>query len=114
MFYPVNKSAVVLHEQRHCGGNLRLWRSRSPFVVCTIIRVFGALRGLVQTGYCAGHMLTAQCRSRIGRKTIRNGPVVAPVGPLATINCEPRQTRKGAAAAMDSGAGVWRAGVTSI
>jgi hypothetical protein len=40
--------------------------------------------------------------------------MVAPVGPLATINCEPRQTRKGAAAAIDSGAGVWRAGATTI
>ena len=40
--------------------------------------------------------------------------MVAPVGPLATINCEPRQAWKGAAATMDSGAGVWRAGVTSI
>ena len=39
--------------------------------------------------------------------------MVAPVGPLATTNCEPRQTRKGAAAAMDSGAGVWRAGVAT-
>ncbi len=41
------------------------------------------------------------------------GSMVALVGPLATINCEPRQTRKGAAAAIDSGAGVWRAGVTT-
>ena len=40
--------------------------------------------------------------------------MVAPVGPLATINCEPRQTRKGTAAAMDSGAGVWRAGAATI
>jgi hypothetical protein len=40
--------------------------------------------------------------------------MVVPVGPLATINCEPRQTRKGAAAAMDSGAGVWRAGAATI
>jgi hypothetical protein len=28
-------------------------------------------------------------------------------GPLATIRCEPRQARKGAAAAADSSAGVW-------
>ena len=40
--------------------------------------------------------------------------MVVPVGPLATINCEPRQTRKGAAAAMDPGAGVWRAGAATI
>jgi len=39
---------------------------------------------------------------------------VAPAGPLATTSCEPRQARKGAAAAMDSGAGVWRAGVATI
>ena len=37
--------------------------------------------------------------------------MVVPVGPLATINCEPRQTRKGAAAATDSGAGERWAGV---
>ena len=29
-----------------------------------------------------------------------------PTGPLATTSCEPRQARKGAAAAADSGAGV--------
>ncbi len=40
--------------------------------------------------------------------------MVAPAGPLATISCEPRQARKGAAAATDSGAGVWRAGVATI
>jgi len=39
--------------------------------------------------------------------------MVTPAGPPATISCEPRQTRKGAAAAMDSGAGVWRAGVAT-
>ncbi len=33
--------------------------------------------------------------------------MVSRVGPLATINCEPRQARKGAAAAVDSGAGMW-------
>lgn len=32
--------------------------------------------------------------------------MVACIGPLATISCEPRQARKGAAAAADSGAGV--------
>ena len=40
--------------------------------------------------------------------------MVAPVGPLATTSCEPRQARKGAAAAAKSGAGVWRAGAASI
>ena len=29
------------------------------------------------------------------------------IGPLATIDCEPRQARKGAAVTIDSGAGVW-------
>ena len=34
-------------------------------------------------------------------------------GPLATIDCGPSQARKGAAATMDSGAGVWLAEVTT-
>ena len=34
-------------------------------------------------------------------------------GPLATISCEPRQARKGAAATAGSGAGVWLVWVTS-
>ncbi len=29
------------------------------------------------------------------------------IGPLATIDCEPRQARKGAAVTVDAGAGVW-------
>jgi len=29
------------------------------------------------------------------------------IGTLATRNCEPSQARKGAAAAVDSGAGMW-------
>ena len=33
-----------------------------------------------------------------------------PTGPLATTSCEPRQAWKGAAAAADSGAGVWLVG----
>ncbi len=33
--------------------------------------------------------------------------MVALSGPLASISCEPGQARKGAAAAVDSGAGVW-------
>ena len=33
--------------------------------------------------------------------------MVARIGPLATISREPGQARKGAAAAVDSGAGVW-------
>ena len=40
--------------------------------------------------------------------------MVAPVGPLATTSCEPRQARKGAAAAVASGAGVRRVGVTTL
>jgi len=39
---------------------------------------------------------------------------VAPVGLPATICCEPRQARKGAAAATDSGAGERWAGVAII
>jgi DNA polymerase III subunit gamma/tau len=34
--------------------------------------------------------------------------MVVRVGPPATIGCEPRQARKGATVAADSGAGVWR------
>jgi len=40
--------------------------------------------------------------------------MVACAGPLATIGCEPRQARKGAAAAADSCAGVWLVQVASI
>ena len=40
--------------------------------------------------------------------------MVALAGLPATIPCEPRQARKGAAAAMDSGAGGGLAGVASI
>ena len=43
-----------------------------------------------------------------------HGSVVAPVGLPATICCEPRQARKGAAAAADSGAGERWAGVAII
>jgi len=39
--------------------------------------------------------------------------MAACAGPLATISCEPRQARKGAAAAVDSGAGVWLVQVAS-
>ncbi len=40
---------------------------------------------------------------------IRRSSMVAFVGPLATISCEPRQARKGATVTVDSGAGVWLA-----
>ncbi len=40
--------------------------------------------------------------------------MVACIGPLATVNCEPGQARKGAAAAVDLGAGVWLVRVASI
>ncbi len=33
--------------------------------------------------------------------------MVARIGPPATISCKPRQARKGATVAVDSGAGVW-------
>ena len=39
--------------------------------------------------------------------------MVAPVGPLATIDCELRQAWKGATVAIDSCAGVWLMGVAS-
>ena len=42
------------------------------------------------------------------------GSEAAPVGLPATIRCEPRQARKGAAAATDSGAGERWAGVATI
>jgi hypothetical protein len=49
-----------------------------------------------------------------GMSTQTRGSVVAPVGLPATICCEPRQTRKGAAATTDSGAGDRWAGVAII
>ncbi len=42
------------------------------------------------------------------------GSMVAPVGLPATICCEPRQARKGAAAAADSGAGERWVGAATI
>ena len=49
-----------------------------------------------------------------GLSSRSSGSVVAPVGLPATICCEPRQARKGAAAAADSGAGERWAGVATI
>ena len=49
-----------------------------------------------------------------GLSTQSCGSVVAPVGLPATICCEPRQARKGAAATADSGAGERWAGVATI
>ena len=40
--------------------------------------------------------------------------MVARIGPSATTNCEPRQARKGAAAAVASGAGVWLIGAATL
>ena len=40
--------------------------------------------------------------------------LVACIRPLATISCEPRQARKGAAVTVDLGAGVWRVWAASI
>ncbi len=40
--------------------------------------------------------------------------MVVRAGPLATILCEPRQARKGATVAVDSGAGVWLVRAASI
>jgi len=39
--------------------------------------------------------------------------MAAPVGPPATTSCEPRQARKGAAAAVASGAGARPVGVAA-
>lgn len=39
--------------------------------------------------------------------------MVACIGSLATIDCEPRQVRKEAAVAVDSGAGMWLIQVAS-
>jgi len=39
--------------------------------------------------------------------------MVAIIGPFATISCEPRQARKGAAATVNLGAGVWLIVVTT-
>ena len=36
------------------------------------------------------------------------------IGPLAVVSGEPRQARKGAAAATDPGAGVWLVGVATF
>ena len=36
------------------------------------------------------------------------------IGPPATTSCEPRQARKGAAAAVASGAGVWLVGTATL
>ena len=40
--------------------------------------------------------------------------MVTRIGPLATINREPGQARKGAATAVDSGAGVWLVRVATL
>ena len=50
----------------------------------------------------------------IYRPTSAIMPAVACAGPLATRSCEPRQAWKGAAAAVDLGAGVWLVQVTLI
>ncbi|CDH45060.1 exported hypothetical protein [Candidatus Contendobacter odensis Run_B_J11] len=40
--------------------------------------------------------------------------MAARIGPPATTSCEPRQARKGAAAAVASGAGVWLVRVATL
>ena len=40
--------------------------------------------------------------------------MVAPIGSLATRNCEPRQARKGATVAVDVCAEMWLVGAASI
>ncbi len=61
-----------------------------------------------------GGMIAAAERDGLPTHLFQRVSMVTRVGPLATINCEPSQTRKGAAAAVDSCAGVWLAGVASI
>jgi len=44
---------------------------------------------------------------RLSHDKLRACSMVTQIGPLATISREPGQAWKGAAAAVDSGAGVW-------
>jgi len=40
--------------------------------------------------------------------------MAALIGPSASIDCEPRQAREGAAVTVDASAGVWLVGAASI
>ena len=51
-----------------------------------------------------------RCPHRGRERPFRGTPDGGPTGPFATTNCEPRQARKGATVAADSGAGVWLGG----
>ncbi len=63
----------------------------------------------IQTGW-----INADFSSRYAENSILiKGSMVPHIGPLATRNCEPRQARKGAAAAVASCAGVWLVWVTT-
>ena len=54
--------------------------------------------------------------ARSDRRQVRDHQwfMVTCIGPLATISCEPGQARKGAAAAVDLGAGVRLVRVTTL
>lgn len=52
--------------------------------------------------------------SWIAADWMRGRVMAARVGPPATLRCKPRQARKGAAAAADSGAGVWLVQVATL
>jgi len=50
---------------------------------------------------------TAERQAAPPKPIATKSSMVPHIGPLATRNCEPRQARKGAAAAVASCAGVW-------
>lgn len=73
----------------------------------------GQTNAAVLTRQClssAAGLVTLRVRSGWARSDIDGGPV----GPLATRSREPGQARKGAAAAVDVGAGVWLAGPAAL
>ena len=57
-------------------------------------------------------MMRARQLSHLDR--LAASSMVTCIGPLATIYREPGQARKGAAAAVDSGAGVWLVQVATL
>jgi len=77
----------------------------------------GLLEDFTEPATWPGPVALFSARAVIGYNSRPFGPegrsfrarrfMVTRAGPLATISCEPRQARKGAAAAVDSCAGVW-------
>jgi hypothetical protein len=80
---------VRFGEEQHPGELSRGPRFRSP--------VYPILDGVLHSAPLYERGLHGSCILSM----------VTRIGPLATINCEPRQARKGATAAVDLGAGVW-------